>query len=522
MNGWHAARAEHAACARRGRFSRGNLYPVRRAADDLPTLKESAKPVPSERAQDASQAQTSPPSVRPQTLGRYRLLFPIARGGMGTVHAAVLKGEAGVERTFAIKVLRSQDRGAEEVEALVREARLTAMISHPNVLETFELGMMGDEPFIVMPLVKGVTLAKLAAHFSSRHEPFPLRLVASIGAAIAAGLHAAHEATNTEGEPLGVVHRDISPQNVLLSFDGRVLLLDFGVAKFFEASHATTSGVIKGKFGYMSPEQLRCEPLDRRTDVFALGVVLFELCSGRPLYAHLPPAVATLEIVGGAAPSLGDHASSTTRELERALLRALAKSRDERFSSAEELREALLAFLATNEDPEVDLGSLLRTTFANVRSELDAKLRAALRSQPVALLPTRKPPATSDAASEPATAHEQAPPRRAFARTALLAGGLIGGAALAAGWVATRVPDAPESATASATTNGMPATSTSASARPLVPIGDSAAPAASAKAPSVGPARASDGGAKPTRPATSAPPEPTPATSVGGQPFRNL
>jgi eukaryotic-like serine/threonine-protein kinase len=493
---------------------------VRRAADDLPTLRENAKPSPGERPRDVSPTEASPPSARPQTLGRYRLLFPIARGGMGTVHAAVLKGEAGVGRTFAIKVLRSQDRGAEEVEALVREARLSSMISHPNVLETFELGMFGDEPFIVMPLVKGVTLAKLAAHFSSRHEPFPLRLVASIGAAVAAGLHAAHEATNADGEPLGVVHRDISPQNILLSFDGRVLLLDFGVAKFFEASHATTSGVIKGKFGYMSPEQLRCEPLDRRTDVFALGVVLFELCTGRPLYAHLPPAIATLEIVGEAAPSLGEHASGTTRELGRVLLRALAKSRDERFSSADELREALVAFIKTSDDPDIDLGALLRATFANVRSDLDARLRAALRSPPIADLPDSEPPATNVAESAPAT-REVAPPRKAFARTALIGGALTCGAALAAGWVTTRVPDAPQPAAAA--TNSVLAPSASASARPLVSTNVSATPTAtSEKAPSVGSARPSNGSAKPTRPAAAPPPEPAPAASVGGQPFRNL
>jgi len=509
---------------------------VRRATDDLPTLKEKIQPIAVLNPVGLEPGEPEPPSVRRQTLGRYRLLFPIARGGMGTVHAAVLKGEAGVGRTFAIKVLRSQDRGPEEVAALVSEARLTTMISHPNVLETFELGMVGGEPFIVMPLVKGVTLAKLAAHFAAQHAPFPSRLAAWIGAEVAAGLHAAHDATNIDGQPLGVVHRDVSPQNVLLTFDGRVLLLDFGVAKFFEATQATVSGVVKGKFGYMSPEQLRCEPLDRRSDVFALGVVLFELCTGRPLYANLPPAAATLEIIRDSVPRLREHFPEAPPDLDRALFRAMAKSRNERFADAAELRDALRSFLQLDRGQDVDLGELLRTTFADAKRDLDEKIRASLRSangpedvgseaaksmnalaDPLAPASTRQSAVAAGALDKKSTSRS----------AAVMAGVAILAIAGASSWALSRDPTAQAPAVPSAA----PITATSLAA-PLSAPGLSTLPIPEVSGQSSSPVSENSAGSTPSGPPVRRAPPPrvsapasasqTPTASVGGTPFRDL
>jgi len=259
---------------------------VGRRAEDLPTLPRPAEPGPG-RSDDSAGEPTKAPSelasgARNRVLGRYRILFRLARGGMGSVFAAIREGQRGVDRTVAIKLLNSSDQSPEELEAFVQEARLTARIAHPNVLDTFELDIADGEPFLVMPLVRGVSLSKLL----KPAEPLDPDMAAWIAMQIAAGLHAAHEIEDEDGTPLGVIHRDVSPQNVLLSFEGRVLLVDFGVAKLFEGARATASGVIKGKFGYMAPEQLRGEPLDRRTDVFARAL----RDAHRPAALREPPA----------------------------------------------------------------------------------------------------------------------------------------------------------------------------------------------------------------------------------------
>jgi serine/threonine protein kinase len=249
---------------------------------------------------------------------------------MGSVYAAIHESQRGVDCITAIKLLNSQDQSAEEIDAFVQEAKLTASITHRNVLETLELGMDHGELFLVMPLVRGVSLAKVL----QAGVPLDPDLAAWIAMQIAAGLHAAHEAKDKDGTPLGVIHRDVSPQNVLLSFDGRVLLVDFGVAKLFEGARATASGVIKGKFGYMAPEQLRGEPLDRRADIFALGIVLFEMLTGRPLYSALPPAQATLRITADAVPKARDVSKSIPEAIDDIVASCLAKDREERFSTA--------------------------------------------------------------------------------------------------------------------------------------------------------------------------------------------
>jgi serine/threonine protein kinase len=253
---------------------------------------------------------------------------------MGAVYAAVTRQEGGVERVFAVKVLHSGDRSAEDIEDFIQEAKLTSHIDHPNVLETFELGMQAGEPFLVMPLLRGVPLSRVLGSLRRRGERLPLELSVWIAAQVAGGLHAAHQITSPDGESLHVVHRDVSPQNVMLGYRGEVLLLDFGVAKLFESGKATASGVIKGKFAYMSPEQLRAEVVDRTTDVFALGVVLFEMLTGRPLFSDLSPPMAALKINADDTPRLSDHVASAPPALDEILARAMAKERRHRFQTA--------------------------------------------------------------------------------------------------------------------------------------------------------------------------------------------
>jgi serine/threonine-protein kinase len=315
-----------------------------------------------------------------QRLGRYRVLFRLASGGMGSVYAAVLAGAHGVERTVAIKVLSSRDRTPEDVAAFVQEAKVTARISHPNVLETFELGAEEGEPFIVMPLVRGVSLARLLSVKAAAGETIDVDMAAWIAMQVATGLHAAHELRDEDGTPLLVVHRDVSPQNVLLSYEGRVLLVDFGVAKLFEATRATASGVIKGKFGYMAPEQISGAAVDRRTDLFALGVVLHEMLTGRRLYAQLPPAQAMFRIASDPVPHPGDVVPSLPEEMDAIVARCLAKKPEDRYASALELRDVLRAFLRARGASldESDLATLLGPPFAEERAALEQRIRAAV------------------------------------------------------------------------------------------------------------------------------------------------
>ncbi|NUO54286.1 MAG: serine/threonine protein kinase, partial [Polyangiaceae bacterium] len=358
-----------------------------RASEDLPTLPEQGEKGPaSDSAPEPSELVSG---ARKRALGRYRLLFRIARGGMGSVYAAILEGAHGVDRTVAIKLLNSQDQKAEDVDAFVQEAKLTARISHPNVLENFELGVDGGEPFLVMPLVRGVSLSTLM----KGGEPLDPDLAAWIAMKIAAGLQAAHELRDEDGTPLGVIHRDVSPQNVLLSFEGRVLLADFGVAKLFESGRATASGVIKGKFGYMAPEQLRGEPLDRRTDLFALGIVLYEMLTGRLLYASMPPGQATFRIATDAVPRARGVVPSIPGELDDIVTSCLAKDPKERFDTALELKDALRSVLRAraNSIDESDLAALLTRRFAKDQSALEERIRGALAERtPLEEAPTER------------------------------------------------------------------------------------------------------------------------------------
>src|SRR5579883_776159 len=245
-----------------------------------------------------SSAVVAPPHAG--RLGRYDLLFELARGGMGAVYVGRLVGAHGFDRLVAVKRLTREDA---DVEAFLEEARVSARISHPNVVQTFELGEEQGMPFLVMQLVEGVSLARLLSKLAARDEAIGADLAAWILAQAAAGLHAAHELRSVDGRPLGLVHRDVSPQNVLLSYEGRVYVTDFGIAKLRDARRSTESGVVKGKFAYMSPEQARAQPVDRRSDVFALGILLYEAIVGARLFQGESPAETVLRVVEQATPS---------------------------------------------------------------------------------------------------------------------------------------------------------------------------------------------------------------------------
>jgi serine/threonine-protein kinase len=222
----------------------------------------------------------------PRVIGRYAIYDAIATGGMATVHLGRLSGPVGFTKTVAVKRLHAQfAHDPEFVAMFMDEARLAARIHHPNVIQTLDVVSTDGELFLVMEYVRGETLSRLVRAAVQSNEPIPPRIVVSLISGVLQGLHAAHEASDDAGKSLALVHRDVSPQNVLVGLDGTARLLDFGVAKAENKTSSTREGQLKGKLLYMSPEQLEGEDVDRRTDVYATAIVLFEALTGKRMFS---------------------------------------------------------------------------------------------------------------------------------------------------------------------------------------------------------------------------------------------
>ena len=292
-----------------------------------------------------------PSSNSVRIVGRYAVYDAIAAGGMATVHYGRLLGPVGFSRTVAIKRLHAQfARDPEFVSMFLDEARLAARIRHPNVVPTLDVVATGGELFLVMDYVPGESLARLIRTATSLGQLVPPRITVAIMSGVLRGLHAAHEATNERGEALGIVHRDVSPQNVLVGTDGQARVLDFGVAKAVGRLQTTRDGKLKGKLAYMAPEQLRGHAVDRRTDIFAASTVLWEALTGRRLFKGDNEGAIVTKILEGAVvpPSsviLDGDADEPTMAFIRAVdaiaLKGLAADPNKRFASAREMATAL-------------------------------------------------------------------------------------------------------------------------------------------------------------------------------------
>jgi serine/threonine-protein kinase len=275
-------------------------------------------------------------------LGRYLVHRRIAAGGMATVHLGRLLGAAGFSRTVAIKRLHeAYARDPEFVAMLLDEARLASQIRHPNVVPTLDVVAEQDELLVVMEYVAGDSLAHLGKLVHLRGEKFPIPYAASMVAQALHGLHAAHDATNAHGEPLGIVHRDVSPQNVLVGTDGVARVLDFGIAKAASRATATEDGQIKGKTAYMAPEQLSHGAVDRRTDVWAAGVMFWELLTGRRLFLSDTPAGTIARVLNEPIDPPTRYRPECPLELAMVCVRALERDQEARFTSAEEMALAI-------------------------------------------------------------------------------------------------------------------------------------------------------------------------------------
>jgi serine/threonine-protein kinase len=286
-------------------------------------------------------------------VGRYELHHELASGGMATVYLGRLRGPVGFSRTVAIKRLHPQfAKQPDFVAMFVDEARLASRIAHPNVVPMLDVVAEGGELFLVMEYVHGESLSELVSLTRACGERIPLPIASAMVGGLLEGLHAAHEIKDQRGEPLDAVHRDVSPQNVLVGVDGVARVLDFGIAKATDRLQTTRDGGLKGKVNYMAPEQLRMEPVDRRADIYAAGVVLWELTTGERL-RRASNAVSALHEIEQAVLAPSSSASGIPAELDRVTLRALARRPDDRFQTAREFAQALEAAVAPAAPREV-------------------------------------------------------------------------------------------------------------------------------------------------------------------------
>ncbi|MCW5806777.1 MAG: serine/threonine protein kinase, partial [Deltaproteobacteria bacterium] len=280
--------------------------------------------------------------------GPYRLVRQIAVGGMAEIHLAKTKGIAGFEKYVALKMIHPNFAEDDQfIQMLVDEAKIAVQLTHGNIAQTFDLGRVGDTYYITMEYVDGADLYKILRRASEMDVEMPLDVCAFIGKEITSALDHAHRKRDNYGKPLGIVHRDVSPQNVLISYSGEVKLVDFGIAKATMKARQTAVGVIKGKYYYMSPEQAWGDPIDFRSDIFSAGIVIYEMITGQMLYLEedlhkLLDMARKAEI---APPSR--LRKGVPPQLERIVMHALSKVPGERYQSAGDFAADLERFLHT-------------------------------------------------------------------------------------------------------------------------------------------------------------------------------
>ena len=278
----------------------------------------------------------------PIQFGKYTLFERIGRGGMAEVYKGRIQGPAGFERVFVVKrILPHLSDDASFIKMFVEEAKLSARLNHPNIVHIFELGAVEGEYFISMEYIRGHDLSEtMRAIWKALGPPRP-ELVSYIGREACRGLAYAHNLTDENGRPLGMIHRDVSPSNVMLSYEGAVKMLDFGIAKALGDAEPSKSGTLKGKYAYMAPEQTEGDNIDHRSDIFAIGIVLHEVLTGRRLFKGQND-VQTIERVRRCeVPPPSAQNPNVPRELDDILLKALQRDPMRRWSNAADMADAL-------------------------------------------------------------------------------------------------------------------------------------------------------------------------------------
>lgn len=353
-----------------------------------------------------------------RTLGCYDLLIPLGAGGMASVWLARRKGTHGFQKILAIKLLhaRLQSSGV-HARMFLNEARITARIHHPNVVEIYDLGDQDGLLYQAMEWIDGESLSALLRACQGK---FPIPIAVHIGIQVAAGLHAAHQLRSDDDVPLGLVHRDVSPQNILIGFNGGVKVVDFGVAKAACNAELTAMGQIKGKVAYMSPEQASGQPVDRRTDIFVLGVVLYLMLTGKhPFRGDTETETIRRLTDPRFAVALSELSPEIPQALRDVLGEAIHKDPDDRYASMADLMRALEATLPPRDRITAeDLGAFMRSRLGEVRIHRRNALREALRAlEEMWPAPARSPslPPSTSVLLEQTTAPDRVPSNAAMA-----------------------------------------------------------------------------------------------------------
>jgi serine/threonine-protein kinase len=451
--------------------------------------------------------------MEPVAFGRYTLLRRIAQGGMAQIYLAVQRGPHGFEKVAVLKVILPELTHNEDfVRMFLDEARIAANLDHNNVVRVYDFGEINKQYFIAMEHLPGEDLASVLQAQRKAQRRTPFDVAADIVAHAATGLHFAHELKDPRGRLLNVIHRDVSPSNVIVTYHGTVKLVDFGIARAETNLTKTEAGTLKGKVAYCSPEQAQGEPLDRRSDIWALGTVLHELITGVRVFRRESDLKSLEAVAHDPVPSTRELRPDVPEELDRIALKAMARPLDERYQSAAEMADDLAAFLVGMGyvRTERKLGEYMTGLFDAERR--DAKLLISqaqavdggpvlatpsqLKHLPAHLSPIRSNPtlpAMDALGAEGRTTVEPTQARRARQRTLLLGilGVVLAFAGVTAAWLVGR-SQAPH----------------------IIAIAPTPAPAPSpapAPAPTPEPAKPEPAPAPAPQPAVAAAPEPAPA-----------
>ncbi|MCA1663314.1 MAG: serine/threonine protein kinase, partial [Myxococcales bacterium] len=323
----------------------------------------------------------APPSAERERFGKYEILRRIAVGGMAEIYLARALGLEGFEKLVVLKRILPQYADNEEfVQMFLDEARVAATLHHSNVVQVYDIGAVDGQYFLSMEFLHGQDGRVLMKACATRRTPLPLGNALAIGIGVLAGLHYAHERV-VDGRPLDLVHRDVSPQNVFITYDGGVKLLDFGIARASSRLTETRGGTLKGKISYMSPEQCAGHPLDRRSDVFAAAIILWEMTVGQRLFSGSSDFEILRKVKEEDAQRPSSVVSDYPRALEEIVMKGLARDREQRYATAEEMQVDLETFARDRKLAlsAVPLGRFVRELF---KSDLEAWHAAERAGQP--------------------------------------------------------------------------------------------------------------------------------------------
>jgi serine/threonine protein kinase len=362
-------------------------------SEDLLRLRTSGALAMSDLAHDTSQA-SSPGSFVGSSGLVYRPLRQLGEGGMARVFLACALGNAGFSKLVVLKVMRRYLEGSDYRGMFLQEARVSARLSHPNLVQVYEVVDNEEAPYIVMEYLEGKPLSEL------RRQPAITRdMMLTVMSEALVGIHYAHEVANFDGTSLNIVHRDVSPHNVFVTYDGAVKILDFGVAKIAANEGHTQTGEVRGKLSYMAPEQFLGQEIDRRADIFGMGAVLWEMVLGTPLWDKTDQGVMLQRLAMGDIPRPSPSANLDP-ELEAIIVRATAATPDQRYATALDMQRALIAYRdrqAKIYTPR-DVGEALATAFEAERTKTSVEIRNALAEALAAadepLAPSEVPPAS--------------------------------------------------------------------------------------------------------------------------------